>query len=222
MRNHRSLLCVKILSLFSAFFLTSCDFITPSMKINYKVTVEIETPEGIKTGYAVRQIYNRTPLVRFPDVGNPASIRGEAVVVDLGERGKVFFTLSDQSRKNGLYQAFPTKAPSSKDGVQYYIKTLKPGMKAEWSKFKPKFVMFRDITDPKSITLLRNEERWNDDLRQVTADDHFEAILGQGVQLKIITVEITDEPVTWGVVEENLPKKRPISGMQRFKKGKQK
>lgn len=53
----------------------------------YKMTVTVETPEGIKTGSAVREISNSLQGNNWPDVGNPAGVRGEAVVVDLSKRG---------------------------------------------------------------------------------------------------------------------------------------
>lgn len=42
--------------------------------------------------------------------------------------------------------------------------------------------------------------------------DHFEELFGEGVKLKSITLEITDEPVTWGVVDEWLPWLKTIKG----------
>ncbi len=194
---------IQIFSFISIVTLCGCDEVQPSMTINYKVTVEIETPEGIKTGSAVRQISNKAALLRFPDVGNPATIRGEAVVVDLGERGKVFFTLSDQSWKNGLYQAFPIKGASTPKGIEYF-NTLKVGDTAEWKEFKPKFVMFKDISDPTSVALLRTEESWNDDLKRVASEDYFEDVFGVDVRLKKVNVQITDEPITKGIVDHYL------------------
>ena len=125
------------------FFVVSCDVFASSMTINYKVTVEIETPEGVKSGYAVRQISNSVPLLRFPDVGNPAKIRGEAVVIDLGRRGKVFFALSDQSSQNGLYLAFPVKGASTKQGIEYY-RSLKLGDRGEWKSYRSPFIYFQN------------------------------------------------------------------------------
>jgi len=59
--------------------------------------------------------------------------------------------------------------------------------------------MFKDISDPASIVLLRSGEIWNDDLGEITANDHFEEVLGQGVRLKRINVEVIDEPVSTGI-----------------------
>lgn len=187
--------------LFGSFVFWNTNF--PSGTWRYKVIVEIETPEGIKSGYAVRQLSLGTPLIDFPDVGNPAGIRGEAVVVDLGKRGIVFALLSSQSWENGLYQAFPIDAPSSTKGILYYKKTLKPGMKGTWEEWRPRLVMFKDIKDPNSVTLVYSQS-YSREEKGFIAEDHFAQLIGEGVKLRQIVVEITDEPVTWEI-EETLP-----------------
>ena len=58
------------------------------------MTITVDTPEGVKTGSAVHEISNSKGLFGFPDAGNPADIEGEAVVVDLGERGVLFALIS--------------------------------------------------------------------------------------------------------------------------------
>lgn len=42
----------------------------------YKMTVSVETPEGIVTGSAVRQMGNDTAGSVLPEVGNTADVRG--------------------------------------------------------------------------------------------------------------------------------------------------
>ncbi len=55
---------------------------------NYKITIEIETPEGVKTGTAVRQVINRDNSLLGMNLGDvpsrKANVKGEAVVIDLG------------------------------------------------------------------------------------------------------------------------------------------
>ena len=183
----------------------------PSGTWRYRVTVEIDTPEGVKSGSSVHELSVATPLVNLPDVGNPASIKGEAVVIDLGERGVVFALMSNQSWKNGLYQAFPTKAPSSTEGIRHYMDTLKVGMTGEWKTNTPRMVTFTDMDDPKSVRLVYSKFR-----DQLT--DNFENLFGQGTRLKLITVEITNDPVTWKI-EKYLGKLYSV-GPYNFVKGK--
>ncbi|HTK84182.1 MAG TPA: hypothetical protein VL625_03765 [Patescibacteria group bacterium] len=55
----------------------------------YKITVTVETPEGLKTGSAVREIYAKSggPTMLAEASSGHVDATGEAVVVDLGKRG---------------------------------------------------------------------------------------------------------------------------------------
>ncbi|MBI1301218.1 MAG: hypothetical protein GC137_06100 [Alphaproteobacteria bacterium] len=161
----------------------------------YRVTVEIETPEGVKSGSAVYQISSSDPLIRLPDIGNATQIQAEAIPVDLGQRGVVFALVSDVSSQNGLYQAFPTSAPTSKEGIEYYSENLKTGMKAEWIDNQPQFVTFGDLKQPLTVELVKGERFDLEKQKNIPVDD-FERIFGEGVKLESIYVEITDEPLT--------------------------
>ena len=179
----------------------------------YKMTVTVETPEGEITGSAVREMGNASPRVNLPDVGNPADVRGEAVVVDMGDRGVLFALISHES-DNRFYDAFPLpgrtdgQGGSTAQGIRHHA-SLPVGAKgtldpAEWPGY-PKLVTFIDMNDPKSITLAQIWERQKSG-KLTLKEDRMEELFGEGVKLKSIELEITDEPVTWGVVDEYLPK----------------
>ena len=68
----------------------------------------------------------------------------------------------------------------------------------------PKLVTFTDMNDPKSVTLVQVWERKKDG-HFFLKEDRMEELFGAGVSLKGITLEITDEPVQWGVVDGYLP-----------------
>lgn len=160
----------------------------------YKITVAVETPEGIKEGSAVREISNtaaKKELIDLPEAGNPATERGEAVVVDLGERGKLFALINWNSEQE-LYYAFPYNdnrgGQTSYNGVVFY-NSIPVGAKATLTKYIPKMVTFKDPADPQSVALVYD---WQHD----KIIDNFEAVFGQGVRLKEVTIERTDEPVT--------------------------
>ena len=164
---------------------------------NYRVTVEIETPEGIKSGSAVRQVSTRRPSLTYQESGNPSKIVGEAVVVDLGERGVVFAILSDQSRANALYSAF---FPSDNSLPRTEIKV---GNRAELKENLPNMVMFEELNDPKSVKLVFQDPTWWQPKPEDYVDK-YEKIFGKGVRLKSIIVEVTDDPITLSV-EKTLP-----------------
>jgi hypothetical protein len=182
------------------------DYIVPSTW-NYKITVEVETPEGIKTGSAVRQVAAMMQP-RFPNPDMPPvvyAMRGEAVVVDLGERGRLFALIgSDSYEEVDNAFPFPGSDVHSAEGIKYY-RSLNPGTKALLDPTKypgyPKLVTFTDINDPKTVKLVIKKE-WIDEkhpIRYRMVEDRFEEYFGKGVRLKDITIEIADEPVTWEI-----------------------
>lgn len=174
----------------------------------YKMTVVIDTPEGEKTGSAVREV-----SVNFYLTGNThpkdykynsdVNMRGEAVVVDLGKRGKVFALLKgpllgvDYGSTIPFY-VFPGPPGLTVEGAEYYSQ-LKAEKVLEPTHY-PMFVTFTDLDDPKTIVSLLDYKPNNTYPRQYTIEKNdFEKYFGKGVSLKSVTLEMTDEPVTWGV-----------------------
>lgn len=182
---------------------------TTSGTWRYKMTVVVETPEGIKSGFAVREMSNSRSKfeIDLPQVVHPAKIKGEAVAVDLGDRGVLFALLTggrygpDYARTI-LFDVFPSgQGGNSVEGIKYYRKLS--GVKEVLSPVQyPTLVMFRDINDPKSVTRVMSTDGGWGYVRSEkikTREDRFEELFGKGVRLREITLEMTDEPVTWGV-----------------------
>jgi len=175
----------------------------------YKITVSIETPEGVKTGSAVRQIDIVKKLILATTVTDPKTnkpkekkhytfnpwVTGEAVVVDLGEHGTVF-TLVDWSDYRDTLIAFDEKDYRN-------AAALPLGSKAELTNRLPKIVTFLDMNNPMTIRLVKGHEFDVKNQKQVPVDN-FEEIFGKDVFLKNITIEIVNEPVTFQI-EKLLP-----------------
>lgn len=92
--------------LLAAAALAGCDPYPDTWRWNQKLTVEVSTPEGVRSGSAVTEVIwqerNRT--------GNfPGSYRGEATVVDLGKGRCLFALIGEQTR----YLALRTFARAS-------------------------------------------------------------------------------------------------------------
>lgn len=165
-----------------------------------KMTISVETPDGIKSGSSVVQIDveigNRELSRKTAGSGVGWKVRGEAVVVDLGG-GRYLFALLKGA---GGYQSAPgrnalfafadmKKYDPGKDILPVAdVAATKRNVPVELpAKSWPLFVTFADINDPKTV-------------KRVDMDD-LDAAFGAGYALKSITLEITDEPVTKGVVE---------------------
>jgi hypothetical protein len=174
----------------------------------FKMTVEVETPEGHKTGCSVYEVRAEKDIKLSPDMGNAhTSIRGEAVAVDF-PGGKTLFallkTVGGSGRDDLPYLSMKTFDPAYKNNSVESAQRIVSGdgirslAEVEVVDY-PMLLTFTDLSDPKSV--MRVEP---DDLAM-----HF----GPGVQLKRITVEVTKDAVTTGIEKRLgwLPKHRNIS-----------
>ncbi len=180
----------------------------PSGSWRYKLTVEVETPEGLKTGSAVREVHAYYFPQLTPEMGKfHASLKnGEAVVIDLGSLGVVFAL--NRTYKRGvdggfaiLQEAYPVSPRKSAP--------KKTPPKVLQQEQYPIFVRFVDPADPKTVENLLDmqtcEGARGSEGKLCVKNDRFAEAFGEGVKLKSVTIAISDEPVTTGVVERYLP-----------------
>lgn len=160
--------------------LAACDLFPKTWQWNQKLTLEVATPQGIRSGSAVTH-------VSWQDVnavGNyPSSYSGEATVVEVAPGRYLFALIGEKSKYIAQYTFHEQFGTSRAD----YQKLL-----PEIEKFRgtadvprdryPLLVTFADIADPKTV--------------QKVDPDNLAASFGPGVSLKRITLEITDEKVT--------------------------
>lgn len=162
------------------------DFFVPKIW-NYKVTVVVETPEGLKTGAGVWQVKAQRNIAGYLNPGGGIvtfKVIGEAAVVDLGGRG----ILMELPNYGVFLEAFPYR--NNETVVQYYDSFLSVGKFSNLDISKHNFVTFTDLERPETI-------------RTVHGND-LKKFFGSGVSLKSIVVQITDESVTWGSVRKYL------------------
>ena len=176
-----------VVILFAGTAYAAKDYVVPATW-RYKITIEIETPEGIKSGSAVREVraWKNAAKIINPDVSPiEYEVIGEAVVVDLGKRGFLFGLMNDFTY---LDVGNSLLAGDTNDMDSY--KSLRVGDKSELKKDVPAFVIFSDINNPQSV--------------MGCGISVMENVLGSGVKFKNIMIEITDDPVT-KYVEDILP-----------------
>jgi hypothetical protein len=171
---------------------------------NQKLTVTIETPNGIRTGSAVTRV---SAKVGGQSILSQAIVsyyvEGEATIVDLGN-GKYLFALLSNG---GDYT--PTEYWAQRAFRNQLVGDLDPyrDEKEQLSEFfeklgasslsstllldqYPLLVTFTDLNDPKSVKAIE--------------PDNLSDTFGPGYKLKSITIETTDEDVTKGRVEKLL------------------
>ncbi len=168
---------------------------------NQRLTLVVETPQGEVRGSSVTKVSVvdfSGPLVLAEARGPKSSLQGEAVAVEVLP-GKWLFALiggAENPAGNAAAWAEVTYAPARDaanrsrgywervaDIQRQPYDTPVPLPPESW----PMLVTFDDITKPETV-------------REVDPED-LAAVFGEGVRLKTVTLEITEEAVTAGRVE---------------------
>jgi hypothetical protein len=178
----------------ATFVLSGCGFFGGN-SYRFKMTVEVDTPQGMKSGSSVYAVMG-TSTTDLATGGSSSftDVRGEALMVDLPD-GKMLFALLRRANATGgndnlaqlsmraLDPAYNGAAIESAKRIASSDGITSPG--AARAEDNPLLVTFADINDPTSVT------------RVDPAD--LAASLGAGFRLKRIMVEVTDEDVTVGI-----------------------
>lgn len=216
-------------------FLGACGVVESGPNYRYRLTVEVDTPQGLRSGSSVIAV--KCGAVRLPAVGGAGChARGEAVAVDLPD-GRTLFALTRGEHNPDLinYLASSAVMPTSTDAdsltrdeqwrrraaflaqPREVPRTVKGGpIGKDMVDNYPVFATFADIGDPASIRAVNPD----------ALDNEF----GAGVKLKRITVQVTEDNVTKKIKKrlpwlpnmyENLPvdfapEGIPLGDMQRL------
>jgi len=166
----------------------------------YKLTLSVDTPEGVKTGSSVSEVTIRE--IFFPVNGAPVTVSGEALYLDLGlGRRPLIALLHDPcphyacwERRNPLVSLWSFDSPT-------YLLAKLNGYKASGDLFDL-FATLRNPREPAELQptdlpLLATFEDVNDPNRVLRVDPNdIAATFGNGIQWRKITIETTNEPIT--------------------------
>lgn len=187
----------------SVLLLAGCAFAEDTAPdYRYRLTVEVDTPEGLKAGSSVIEV--QQTLVRAGS--SPAHqaverrVRGEAVAVDLPGGKTMFALLRSDNDIDWASRVFVLLAPKRKQTFEDSLDDVlevkgEQALPRMWPAVStipersayPMLVTFGDLAKPASVA-------------EVDPYD-LAATFGEGVKLKRITVELTDDPVTTGIEE---------------------
>jgi hypothetical protein len=179
--------------------------------IRYRLTLEVETPEGTKTGSGVMEHGARwnDGITRGLGAGPGLAVdtRGEAIIVDLGARGLLLCLMTSDDTRAGssdallLPEIFPfEKWGGAIDNYSTYLGHLawsKPVTDAPLKRL-PMLARFRNPLDPAT------GERVD--------PTNLAATFGAGVRLVRVTAQITNDPLTPPTIENRLPWVRTLKG----------
>lgn len=159
---------------------------------NQRLVLEVETPQGIATGGSVVSIKVGTMPKWAPGQGAGGMggrvVAGEASFVEIAP-GRYLFALLDNGTEQIPYYTFFSANDKDRERQAAALETMR-GVRDVPRERYPLLVTFTDIADPTTV-------------RKVDPDN-LAATFGSGVSLKHITLEITDETMTEGEVENVL------------------
>jgi hypothetical protein len=172
----------------------------PHETIRYRLTLEADVDGKLVTGSAVIQVTQYDTTAVFRNIGGAGTeVTGEAVVLDLGNRGAVFALL--RGPKSGLpsegtpgallFKAYADAfgAESAPLARMKILQRERPRRDIPLSLI-PMLVRFRNLNDPKSV--------------EQVDPANLAGAFGSGVSLRKVTIEITDDRATDGI-ETKLP-----------------
>mgnify|MGYP001407138958 CR=1 FL=1 len=185
----------------AAGLLTGCG--GPVYNLRFRLTVEVQTPEGVKSGSSVidMQVQDDTKVSYYPMEARlfRRSLSGEAMFVDLGSGRHVIGLLdfSDEivERVYGLQPAEQYARYRAMKGVREIPARTDLSMPL----LRPTIVTFKDLADPASAVVIFADSSYTR-----FAVDRFAEAFGPGYALKRVTIEMTADPVTRGI-EGKLP-----------------
>ena len=160
-----------------------------------KMTIEVEVNGQLYTGASVVKVTVQESEPLRKQLGYPLHFgaKGEAAYVELPDRRYLFALLGggppDSGPETNALNIFKEQLP--KDNPERLVVLSKSHLKTEIPhSHLPLLVTFMDLTDPTTV--------------KVVDPDNLAATFGEGVSLKRLTLEITDEPVTEGKIEQVL------------------
>lgn len=188
----------------------------PRSSYRYRLTVEIDTPEGLRSGssvISVRTYGGSNPFGLLPYAEISVDVRGEAVAVDLPDAKTLFALLIGEDGTGWAGSALmwtkppPTPADAANpphvtrkqlDGEANRITNLR-GVHA-LPRYVPDHLKTYPAPPISTFPLLVTFADIRDPRTVIRVDpDDLAASFGPGISLRRIAVQITDDPVTTGI-----------------------
>lgn len=166
----------------------------PTYTHRYRLTLEAETPDGLKTASGVIEPRIIAQPKILTDRGSHTGLRGDAVFLDLRNGKNVTALLasgpSAQDFDSPVTLALAAfKIPSCTGAFcEWRAIARTSGARDLSPTLLPTLVTFSDVNDPKTARIIQPSE--------------FEAVFGPGYRFKRAWLEITDEPVTRNIYEK--------------------
>lgn len=208
-----------VAAIFSTLTTTGCDAVGKSYPpYRYRLTVEVDTPQGVRTGSSVIEGY--TSVAGRYSIPSPGAVsgrfKGQGVAVTL-PNGQAMFALlgSDKERDwaGGIYMGCAVTLPPVKERIEMTKRgedlfdlmmrqTLASHRKCDVPRWRPNLFGRRSegpMTNwPMMVRFRDIHDRWS--IERIDPDN-LPATFGRGYAIRRLTVERTDAPITTGITK---------------------
>jgi hypothetical protein len=167
-------------------------YLQPYSSNRFRLTVEVDTPDGLKSGSSVIETVS-SESGGLPDArGVRSTVKGEAIFVDLGH-GKNLIAILGWG-----------KFGEDENKIFYLTRAaLAPNRKVEW-KDEHKLKGRGDLPPSFFPTLITFSDLENPATAKVVSPAELAATFGPGYSLRRMTLETTSAPVTRGIEKKLL------------------
>jgi hypothetical protein len=197
----------------------------PTYTHRYRLTIEISTPEGVRTGSGVMQAsrIDRSYLP-LPGRGSNIDFNGDALFIDLGGGKSVVATLGLGARGDDVNQIEVLALKAWGLTLQtpgWRVVGSRRGRVALTGDLIPTIVAFDDLSNPQSAKIVyataiveTNDGRTGPRRTPQVAVDRLAEIFGAQTSFHSASLEVTDDPVTRGIEKRLgwLPHPRYLNG----------
>lgn len=165
----------------------------PSTTWRYRLTIAVEADGQVHEGSGVLEVTHSRVPAPLPEM-RPVhtDIRGQAIFIDLAERGNLTVTLSAPGgpESEALSRLSQNVFRERKPDFDIFDMRAMTGRVEISPELLPALLYFRDVTDPGSYVLVDPGD--------------MAAAYGPGVEFRTVAIEVTRDPVTTGI-EDKLP-----------------
>lgn len=170
--------------------MAGCSLLSDVHTYRYRLTVEVETPQGVRSGSSViESSASESNGLNGSQVHS--ELHGEAVAIDMPD-GETLFALLDAGENSAPFasaaynQILPESVTKNVDWRVFHDAIENQTVAADVpSAYYPILVRFTDIRNPASVVRV--------DPARLDSD------FGPGVRLRRVFVQTTDDPVTVGI-----------------------
>lgn len=179
----------------STLLLGACDVFGSTYRYRYRLTVEIETPQGLRTGSSVLEQAVTNNRITWGGLSAKRLIRtrGEAAVVELPGGQTLFALIPDSELVQSVldpswsndWVASARRIISGRTTGQPLTMWVANGSSPARPAGYPKLVHFTDRADARSVAVI--------------APDNLAVAFGPGFRLRRIAVQLTKDPISHGI-----------------------